>query len=116
MNTFRGMLSLGITPLRMIRGTNQSRNRRKKGNMERGATSAPVIFENNGNVVTGSEINAAAQSTSQTTWSDFLLLIFTKIDKIADEPRFYSGVRYYFMASVDEPWVNGSSFPSQRWR
>ncbi len=65
-NATRGIVSLGISPLRKINGNAQIMSRMKKGKIERGATNAPDMDENSGKEVKGRQIKAIAQRTSQT--------------------------------------------------
>jgi hypothetical protein len=64
-NTTKGMVSFGSSPLRMISGSDQITRRIKKGKIEKGATSAPESDEKSGKVVIGRQINAIAQRISQ---------------------------------------------------
>ena len=65
-NTTKGMVSFGRSPFLMISGSDHIAISIKKGNMERGTTSAPVTVEKSGKLVIGRQINAIAQRISHT--------------------------------------------------
>jgi hypothetical protein len=65
-NTRIGRLSLGIFPLRRIKGNPQMRRRNENGRIDSGDTRALVGAENSGKVVMGRQIRASAHKTSHT--------------------------------------------------
>jgi len=63
-NTTKGIVSLGSSPLRMTSGSTQIKRRIKNGNIERGATSPPYRDDNSGKEVNGRQMSAIAQTIS----------------------------------------------------
>lgn len=63
--TNRGMVSLGNSPFRTIKGTAHRSSMMKKGKIDSGATIPPDKVVSKGNEVIGRQIKAMAQRTSQ---------------------------------------------------